>query len=121
MIKAVRSLLLSFRGRISRNTFWWSVILLGSLFVALFVVLETILGWTSTLAIYPPFFWAMVALAVKRMRDRGRSPIWLLTILIPIAGPLWLFIELGLRRGTPGENQHGPDPRELEPEYLTVK
>src|SRR5262245_21974074 len=61
----------------------------------------------------------LAALLAKRMRDRGRSPAWLLAALVPLLGPLWLLVELGLRKGTPGENQYGPDPREAG-DYLTV-
>jgi uncharacterized membrane protein YhaH (DUF805 family) len=38
-----------------------------------------------------------------------------------VLGALWLFVDLALRRGTPGENQYGPDPREFGADYLTVK
>jgi uncharacterized membrane protein YhaH (DUF805 family) len=31
---------------------------------------------------------------------------------MPILGPLWLFIELGLLRGTVGPNKYGRDPLE---------
>ena len=54
------------------------------------------------------------------MRDRGKSPAWLLVALIPVLGPLWLCVDLGLLRGTPGENQYGPDPLILDSDYLTV-
>ena len=56
----------------------------------------------------------------RRLRDRGRSPFWLLAGAVPILGPLWLLIELGLRRGTPGENPYGPDPLRAG-DYLTVR
>ena len=55
------------------------------------------------------------------MHDRGRSPLWLLAAAVPVLGPLWLFIELGLLSGTPGENHYGPDPLTLDTDYLTVK
>src|SRR6266705_4521631 len=111
-------LLLSFGGRISRSTFWWTIIVLGLAFIVLFVFLDEELGRASTLALYPPFFWVLVASAVKRIRDRGKSPAWLLVVLIPVLRPLWLFIELGLRKGNSGENQYGPDPLELDSDYL---
>jgi uncharacterized membrane protein YhaH (DUF805 family) len=113
-------LIFSFSGRIPRSTFWWTVILLGLAFVVLSVFLGEELGHASTLALYPPSFWVLAASAVKRMHDRGKSPAWLLIALIPILGPLWLFIELGLRKGNSGENQYGPDPLELDSDYLIV-
>ena len=113
-------LLFSFSGRISRSAFWWTVVLLGLAFIVLFVFLSEELGRASTLALYPPFFWVLAASAAKRMRDRGKSPAWFFVVLVPVLGPLWLFIELGLRKGNPGENQYGPDPLELDSDYLTV-
>jgi uncharacterized membrane protein YhaH (DUF805 family) len=120
-VKATLQLLLSFHGRMPRSTFWWTAILVWIAFVVLFVFLDASVGHASTLALYPPFFWMLAALSVKRLRDRGKSPGWLLLVLIPVLGPLWLLIDLGFRRGTPGENQFGPDPLELDSDYLVVK
>ena len=112
--------LFGFRGRLARSPFWWTAVLLGAAFIVLFVFLDATLGRASTLALYPPFFWIAAAAAVKRMRDRGKSPAWLLVALVPVLGPLWLLVDLGLLRGTPGENHYGPDPLERDSDYLTV-
>ncbi len=114
------SLLFSFRGRVPRSAFWWCGMLLCTAFIVLFVFLEAIFGRTSTLVLYPPFFWIAAALGVKRMRDRGKSPAWLLIALVPVVGPLWLLVDLGLLRGTPGENHYGPDPLAVDADYLAV-
>lgn len=113
--------LFRFRGRVPRFEFWWTSILLGITFVVLFVFLDETLGYASTLILYPPFLWIAAAVAVKRMRDRGKSPAWLALVLVPVLGPLWLLVDLGLLRGTPGENQYGADPLERDSDYLTVK
>jgi uncharacterized membrane protein YhaH (DUF805 family) len=113
--------LFRFRGRVPRSTFWWTAILLGAAFIVLFVFLDATFGRASTLVLYPPFFWIAAAAAVKRMRDRGKSPAWLLVALVPVLGPLWLFVDLGLLRGTPSENHYGPDPLEIDSDYLNVK
>jgi uncharacterized membrane protein YhaH (DUF805 family) len=113
--------LLRFRGRIPRSTLWWTAVVLGIGFIVLFVFLDETLGRPATLILYPPFFWIAAAATVKRMRDRGKSPLWLLLALVPVLGPLWLFVELGLLSGTPGENHYGPDPLEVDSDYLTVK
>jgi uncharacterized membrane protein YhaH (DUF805 family) len=113
--------LFRFRGRAPRFELWWTAFLLGVAFVVLFVFLDATLGYASTLVLYPPFFWIAAAAAVRRMRDRGKSPAWLAVALVPVLGPLWLLVDLGLLRGTPGENQYGPDPLERDSDYLSVK
>ena len=113
-------LLLSFRGRIPRSTFWVAALLLGLAFVVLLISIETVFGRSSSLVLYPPFFWAFAAIVTKRLRDRGKSPVWLFLILIPLAGPLLLMVDLGLLRGTRGENKYGDDPLDDHPDYMTV-
>jgi uncharacterized membrane protein YhaH (DUF805 family) len=120
LLQQLRRLLLSFQGRIPRSTFWWGSLCLGVVFVVLLTVLEQGFGRASPLILYPPVFWAVAALATKRLHDRGKSPFWFLLLLIPLLGPLWLFIDLYFRRGTPGENQYGPDSLDRAGDYLTV-
>ena len=54
---------------------------------------------------------AIGTLAVARLHDRSRSGWWLATVLVPVAGALWLAWELALRRGSPNANPYGPGPR----------
>jgi pimeloyl-ACP methyl ester carboxylesterase len=114
--------LFSFRGRDPRAAFWMTVIGAGGVFVVLFVFIDTAVGRTSTLVLYPPFFWLTAAAAVRRLHDRGRSAWFLLILVIPIVGLTWLAIELCAdanpqhdRRGSPrGERRAGlrrPHPR----------
>lgn len=114
-------LLLCTRGRITRGTFWTTTLLAGATFVVLFVFLEAALGRAATWVPYPPFAWVAIAQLVKRLHDRARSPWWLLVVLIPVLGPLWLFVDLALRGGTQGDNQYGDDPRLLRADYLGVE
>ena len=113
-------LLLSFRGRIPRSTFWITALLLSLAFIILLIAIEKILGRSSSLVLYPPLFWAFGAIVTKRLRDRGKSPLWLLLALIPVFGPLWLLVDLGFLRGTRGENRYGDDPLEDHRDYMTV-
>jgi uncharacterized membrane protein YhaH (DUF805 family) len=55
-------------------------------------------------------FWPWFAVMAKRLHDRGKSAWFLLILLIPIVGPIWLFIEVALLRGQRGDNRYGPDP-----------
>jgi uncharacterized membrane protein YhaH (DUF805 family) len=54
--------------------------------------------------------WPCMAVGAWRCHDRGRSGWFQLVTLIPIAGQIWLFIELGLLRGTKHQNRYGADP-----------
>jgi len=56
------------------------------------------------------FIWATLAVNCKRWHDLNKSGWWSLINLIPIVGQIWLFIELGFLKGTPGSNRFGEDP-----------
>lgn len=119
MLLQLTRLLVGFRGRLSRFTWWVASVMVIVIFAVLFVFIEDTAGRPMTLMLYPFVLWPLLALAVKRMHDRGRSSFLLLAAVIPILGPLWLLFELGLCVGTPGENQYGADPLEGA-DYLTV-
>ena len=55
--------------------------------------------------------WAIMAIAIKRVHDRGQSGWWLLLTLIPGVGFIWWLVNLGLLEGEEGLNRHGPSPR----------
>ena len=83
--------------------------LLGIAFVVLFVFLYE----TRRPPRHAGFFTAVLvdalALAVKRLHDRGKSPGWLLVALVPVLGPLWLLSPWPAARHA-RENHYGPDP-----------
>ncbi len=106
-------LLLDPRGRISRRTFWlWGVLALGGLTLLLRALLE--------IARMPPdraeglvsvlLLWPAIAVSAKRWHDRDKPAWWVLLALVPVIGWLWMFIDNGFRRGTPGTNRFGPAP-----------
>lgn len=112
-------LLTSFEGRINRAKFWAGIgVLIAVGIVANLIDLMLglrigsgqqsigILGAIVTLiSIY-----LALALYAKRWHDRDKSGWWSLIILIPIIGPIWVLIELGILEGTRGPNRFGPDP-----------
>lgn len=98
--------------RLRRRTFWGLSILV---WVVFFTARETLaLEREPSLATA----WAALAmlvislLAVARLHDRSRSGWWLIIVLVPVAGALWLTWELALRRGSAHANAFGPDPRQ---------
>ena len=130
----------SFEGRIGRKTFWIAVAVLSVVEVAAHFIAEQIQGDRLSAIIDVAFVYPEFALAVKRAHDRNMPVVFLivffaasafldlLTVLemtgtddepssisVLIAVPftilaLFLLVELGFRRGTPGPNQYGPDP-----------
>lgn len=110
----------SFRGRLPRGPFWLSAIAVSLAAVMVGSFLERALGRRASLAVLPPCFWAASALLVRRLHDRGRSAWWLAAGLVPLAGPLFLFVDAFLRAGSPGENAYGPHPHEGL-DYLAVR
>ena len=73
MKNQLRWMLLSFRGRLRRSTFWWALIWVCAAFAALFAALDQTLGYASTLILYPPFLWALAALCTKRLHETAAS------------------------------------------------
>jgi uncharacterized membrane protein YhaH (DUF805 family) len=112
--------LASFRGRVPRSTFCaLSAAVLVAFLLLVFVVERAGRGATLLLALAA--WWLLLALAVKRLHDRGKSPAWLLLALLPLLGPVWLAIELGFLPGTRGENRYGADPLASARDYLEVR
>jgi uncharacterized membrane protein YhaH (DUF805 family) len=90
-------------------------------FIVLYVFMQTVFGLRSTLVLYPFAAWAALALASKRLHDRGQSVFYLLALLVPVFGPLWIFATLCCRAGSEGENQYGEDCLARHADYLTVQ
>jgi uncharacterized membrane protein YhaH (DUF805 family) len=107
-----------FRGRAARLPFWTGLVLISLAWLALGVAavlcdfqprlelghcaMVMLLGFLS--------LWPVLAVLAKRWHDRDKSGWWSVLLLVPVIGPLWIFVELGMLEGTRGANQYGPDP-----------
>ena len=130
----------TFEGRIGRKTFWIAVAVLSVAEIVAHFIAEQVQGDRLSAIVDVAFVYPEFALAVKRAHDRNMPVVFLivffaasafldlLTVLemtgtddepssisVLIAVPftilaLFLLVELGFRRGTPGPNQYGPDP-----------
>lgn len=89
----------SFQGHIGRRQFWLCSLGLWAIFAVLLALIEPSLGRNYTWAVYPFFFWSLCAIISKRYHDRNKSGFWGLLVLIPILGPLAMFLELGFMKG----------------------
>ena len=120
VLRTLFLLLFSPAGRIARRWYWAAAVAVTSLFLLTLPPVEAMGGRWLTLLAYLPLYWAAFCLMAKRCHDIGRSARWLLLVVIPILGVVWLVAVLGFRRGNPGRNQYGPDPRPPAPDYLVV-
>ena len=103
----------SYEGRINRAKYWLGYVSLWILMVLLLIALSMFEFEARNMIALLVIVGAAVpgfSLAVKRCHDRDRSGWFLLVGIIPVIGPIWLLAELGLLRGTEGQNQYGADP-----------
>jgi uncharacterized membrane protein YhaH (DUF805 family) len=106
----------SFRGRISRKTFWltWLALFGINLAVGLLIGLVSRSNQDVSRVLYllwlPLCIYMSLPMQAKRWHDRGKSGWMILVNFIPIVGPLWALIELGFLRGTPITNRYGESP-----------
>lgn len=114
------SSLFSLRGRLRRGGFWWRAAALAALFALAFVGIDSLLGRTATLVLYPPAAWLALRLGARRYHDLGRSAWWLLLLLVPLLGPAVVAIELFLRGSARGDNRFGDDARLVAHDYHAV-
>ena len=102
-----------FSGRARRKEYWYFA--LFSLLIAIVLaIIEGIVGNLDAetgvglfgdiylLAILIP----SIAVAVRRLHDTDRSGWWLLIALIPLIGPIVIFVFM-VQDSKPGENQYG--------------
>ena len=105
-----------FSGRLRRNRFWPTYIVLWVLSCvfnaliaqagdsAIIILLITLLSLYLSLV--------GLGLCIRRLHDTGRSGWWVLIAFVPFIGILALFIFFCLD-SKPGSNQWGPNPKEL--------
>jgi FAD/FMN-containing dehydrogenase/uncharacterized membrane protein YhaH (DUF805 family)/SAM-dependent methyltransferase len=113
-------LFFSAQGRIPRGTWAAATAVVVAVFVACTTLVEHFAGNRAALGLYPVLYLALLALAIKRCHDHGRSGARLLFALVPLLGTLWIAVELAFKRGTAGENRYGPEPRYHGLDHLVV-
>ena len=114
------NLFFSFHGRVRRGDFWYAALLILSVFLVLTACFEGAFGSQGSLVLYVPLYWSLLAVSMKRYHDLNRSGWWLLLLLIPLIGPLWVGWSLLFRKGIQAENRYGPVPDREEFDYLVV-
>ncbi|HEY5712427.1 MAG TPA: DUF805 domain-containing protein [Allosphingosinicella sp.] len=123
----------SFRGRATRLEYWFFLVQLVAAYFGAMAVMGAFLGafvvvfphfafQASEIAVpvlaYGGFFVGIVpylSASVRRLHDHDKSGWMYLLTMIPLVG--WIFyLIMMLTPGTPGENSHGPDPRDRDEE-----
>ena len=107
-----------FSGRARRTEYWmfFLVNLLISIAASLLDrVLDTTFGSADQYGALSLFYSLAVfipglAVAVRRLHDIGKSGWYLLVLIIPLVGIIWLLILL-VREGDRGANAYGEDPK----------
>ena len=109
-LKALKSYAV-FYGRARRKEYW-NFTLFNFLLIFLLALLSMVL-FSSTL---PAELLALgtvlpsLAVSVRRLHDIGKNGWWLLFGIIPLVGPITLFV-FHIKEGDAEENAYGPDPK----------
>ena len=129
MMRLVPALFL-YSGRMRRRDFWFYTVFGGiALFILLLidVIVPQMLFGTAVQAnstgakgvafmvILTTILWAWMTTALlgKRLHDRGKSLVWLLALLVPVVGWIWLMVECGVLDGLADINAYGPPARQV--------
>jgi uncharacterized membrane protein YhaH (DUF805 family) len=139
----------SFEGRIARKSFWLALIALAVVSLAILVASVLAVGEQdyftirfNAFVITILFLYPLIAVAVKRLHDRGRPGYTVIVFVVPwlvhqvtnllgitgdptaltsldllfygvnVVMTIWFVVDLGCLRGTRAPNQYGPDPLE---------
>lgn len=121
-VKTVLSKYATFMGRAARSEYWWFALFIFLVSVPLAAVDQLLvspaLGFESFDENSPQivsglFSLAMllpsISVAVRRMHDLNKSGWWVLIILVPLIGFLFMLYWF-VQRGTEGANDYGSDP-----------
>ena len=125
MLEAVKSGLtkaFSIKGRARRSEYWWfylaTAIVSGVLsLIGVGLGFIPMVGWVldifvglAVLALNVP----LITAGIRRLHDVGKSGWWMLLLLACCAGLLIIFFHV--KDSDPGENEYGPNPKDVKPE-----
>ena len=93
-----------FKGRSRRSEYWWAT--LGVMIISsLVTTILPDLAWIWGLVTLVP----SMAMCVRRLHDVGKSGWFYLWMLLPLAGPIIILIQL--LKDSSDANQWGPNPK----------
>ncbi len=102
-----------FDGRARRKEYWMFILF----HIIIVIVISIIEGAFGSPGVLSTLYGLAVLLpgigvSIRRLHDTGRTGWWMLIGLIPILGAIVLLVFM-VQDGEPGENQYGPNPKEV--------
>ena len=105
-----------FSGRARRQEYWM-YFLFNVIAIVVLAVVDAVVGTSLLVLLYElAVLLPTLAVTVRRLHDTNRSGWWILLGIIPLIGTIILIV-FNASDGTPGENQYGPNPKELAVQY----
>ena len=109
----------TFSGRARRSEYWY-FILFNFLFAGVAIIFDHVFRITFEGLAYGPIYCLYglavfipgLAVLIRRLHDVGKSGWFLLIVLIPLIGAIWIIV-LMATDGNIGENQYGMNPKEV--------
>jgi uncharacterized membrane protein YhaH (DUF805 family) len=98
-----------FKGRASRPEYWWFFLSYVIVYFAALVIGAAIDTTALIVLAGLGYILPLLAAAVRRLHDTGRSGWWYFIALIPLVGTIILIVFLA-SEGNPGANEYGPPP-----------
>ncbi|MCP3654218.1 DUF805 domain-containing protein [Herbaspirillum sp.] len=105
-------------GRLARISWLYRLVSISFLGAAIGMLLNYLAGETGAALVALMYLWVAGAMSTQRLHDSGRSGWILLTLLVPVVGPIFLLFQLA-SKGAEGPNRYGHDPLSRA-NYLTV-
>ncbi len=100
----------TFAGRAQRSEFWWFILAVNIVAIALMIIESALWGFPVLYIIWVlGTIVPVVSAIVRRLHDTNRSGWWYWIALVPIVGGI-LLIVWAATKGTDGENDYGDDP-----------
>jgi len=104
----------------ARRKEYWMFVLFNLIFSVIAMILDNVFGIALEGIGYGPLYGIYLlaiilpslAVAVRRLHDIGKSGWMILITLIPLIGGIWLLVLLATD-SNPGDNQYGPNPKEI--------
>jgi uncharacterized membrane protein YhaH (DUF805 family) len=99
-----------FKGRAARPEYWWFFLSYVIVYFVGLILVSAVRGlWFLLWIVLIAYFIPLLAAAVRRLHDTGRSGWWYLIALIPFVGFIILIVLLA-GEGQPAANEYGPPP-----------